>query len=460
MNDSVARKTTTLQPVPPAEIEDVPAVEAEPRFSFFKGGVDVVAPKEQEAFEWEQAAKKVREQLGDALSARNVAFLLGSGCSSFMRDDQQLGIPTMKPMAETFLKQVGTDEAGKKDVYITQAERDLLQSGLGIDLTKPEYNRNLERLMEVLFSAQLALKDATTDPLKALQGTVESVVEKVKKHVLKCCSEGAFASGDSTVATLYQTFYQKLIFRDRSLPRPWVFTTNYDLFNEVAMDRLGIPYCNGFSGAIERRFNPSVFRYSLAEQLDISSRKWTAVDNFVYLCKLHGSVNWIEDSTTLFPIREMQEKPTNEKSPVLIYPTPVKQNASFGSPYADLFREFQKQIVHEQSVLFTVGYSFGDEHINNIIFQALTIPNFRLIAFLPPDADGVAQKLRELADPRIWMIGGDGPVTGRRAEYFDTFIEKFMPEAPGDKIDSAISKVLTNLVSQKRNGDNGGGDVV
>lgn len=430
------------------------------RFFFFKGGVDVIAPKEPETFEWEKAAAKVREQLGDALSARNVAFLLGSGCSSFMKDDLQVGISTMKPMAETFLAQIGRETEGKPDIYITQAERDHLQNGLGIDLTKPEYNRNLERLMEVLFSAQLALKDAVTDPLKALRDTVESVGEKVKRHVLKCCSEGLFASGDNTVATLYQTFYQKLIFRDRSLPRPWVFTTNYDLFNEVAMDRLGIPYCNGFSGAIERRFNPSVFRYSLAEQLDISSRKWTAVDNFVYLCKLHGSINWIEDSTTLFPIREMQTKPTDKESPVLIYPTPVKQNASFGSPYADLFREFQKQIVHEQSVLFTIGYSFGDEHINNIIFQALTIPNFRLIAFLPPGADGVPQKLRELADPRIWMIGGDGPAAGRRAEYFDTFIEKFMPEAPGDKIDSAISKVLTSLVGRKRNDGDGGGNVV
>lgn len=426
-----------------------------PKFSFLKGEMDFIASKDHEEFEWEQAAATVREQLRDALSARNVTFLLGSGCSSFMKDGKQLGIPTMKPMAETFLAQVGAGAEEKSDVYITQAERDLLQSGLGIDLTKPEYNRNLERLMEVLFSAQLALKDAATDPLKVLRGTVESVGKKVKRYVLKCCSEGVFASGDNTVATLYQTFYQKLIFRDRSLPRPWVFTTNYDLFNEVAMDRLSIPYCNGFSGAIERRFNPSVFRYSLAEQLDISSRKWTAVDNFVYLCKLHGSINWIEDSTTLFPIREMQAKPADEKSPVLIYPTPVKQNASFGSPYADLFREFQKQIVHEQSVLFTIGYSFGDEHINNIIFQALTIPNFRLIAFLPPDADGVPQKLRQLADPRIWMIGGDGQAAGRRAEYFDTFIEKFMPEAPGDKIDSAISKVLTNLVSQKHNSGDG-----
>jgi hypothetical protein len=426
-------------------------------FSFFKGGVDVVAPKDQEEFDWEKAAAKVREQLGDALNARNVSFLLGSGCSSFLRGDQQVGIPTMKPMAESFLAQTGANDTSP---YLTQAERDQLQNGLGIDLTKQEYQRNLERLMEVLFSAQLALKDATTEPLQALKTAVDNAVKKVKKHVLKSCSEGAFATGDNTVATLYQTFYQKLIFRDRALPRPWVLTTNYDLFNEVAMDRLGIPYCNGFSGAIERRFNPSVFRYSLAEQLDISSRKWTAVDNFVYLCKLHGSINWIEDGTTLFPIREIQGKPTDEKAPVLIYPTPVKQNASFGSPYADLFREFQKQIVHEQSVLFTIGYSFGDEHINNIIFQALTVPNFRLIAFLPPDAEGVPQKLKELADPRIWLIGGEGHTTGRRAEYFDTFIEKFMPEAPGDKIDSAISKVLANLVNPKRNTDDGGGNVV
>lgn len=198
----------------------------------------------------------------------------------------------------------------------------------------------------------------------------------------------------------------------------------------------------------------------MAEQLDISSRKWTAVDNFVYLCKLHGSINWVEDGITLFPIREMQSKPTDKKSPVLIYPTPVKQNASFGSPYVDLFREFQKQIVHEQSVLFTIGYSFGDEHINNIIFQALTIPNFRLISFLPPDTEGVPQKLRDLADPRIWMIGGDAHDTGTRAEYFDTFIKKFMPEAPGDKIDSAISKVLNNLVSKNFNSNDGGGHVV
>ena len=426
------------------------------KFSFLKGRVCVVRSEGQEGVDCEKEAGKVREQLGNALNTRNISFLIGSGCSSFLHDGKEVGIPTMEPMAKEFLSQIGTNGGHDKSSYITQDELDQLKDGLGITLDKDEYKKNLEYLMEVLFSAQIAIKDTSTDHLKDLRATLNSVVEKVKKYVLKSCSNGTFTSGDDTVINLYQTFYQKLIFRDRSLPRPWIFTTNYDLFNEIAMDRLGIPYCNGFSGVIERRFNPSVFRYSLAEQLDISSKKWKAVDNFVYLCKLHGSINWVEDGNTNFPIREMQREITNEKMPVLIYPTPVKQNASFGSPYADLFREFQRQIVHEQSVLFTIGYSFGDEHINNIIFQALTVPNFRLIAFIALDAEGVPQKLRELADPRIWLIGSEGHDNKKRAEYFDTFIEKFMPEAPGDKIASAINKVLTNLANIKPDTDNVG----
>lgn len=388
------------------------------KFSFMKGGEDVVAPKEDGVFDWEQAAAKVREQLGDAMGARNVAFLLGSGCSSYYHDDTQVGIPTMAPMAKAFLAEVVADE---ESTFITQAERDELKGTLGLDISAEEYQTNLERLLEVLFSLKFVLNRSSNDGMKSLDKTIENIIKKVTQYVLKCCTEGKFSVGDVSVETLYQAFYQKLIFRDRALPRPWIFTTNYDLFNETAMDRLGIPYCNGFSGAIERRFNPTIFRYSLAEQLDITSRKWTAVDNFVYLCKLHGSVNWIEEGHTLFPVREMQETPRDAAARVLIYPTPAKQNASFGSPYVDLIREFHGRIVRDQSVLFTLGYGFGDEHINNIIFQALTIPNFRLIAFLPPSAPDVPKQLRELKDPRIWMIGGDGPVEGRKAHYFDAF---------------------------------------
>ena len=418
---------------------------AKPTFSFVKGGDDVVAPKDGEDFNWEKGALRVRESLHDALNAKNLAFLFGSGCSSLMVDGTQRGIDTMAPLAKEFLGAA----PGFDDVRFPSAtEREALTKHLGFDLKAEEFASNLERLMEVLYSFQFVLKRSASEEMAKGKAAVDALIQKVTAFVTQKCSEAPFSKGDPAIVELYQAFYRKLVYRDRTLPRPWIFTTNYDLLNETALDRLGMPYCNGFSGTIERRFNPTTYRYALAEQLDLTSRKWAAVDSFIYLCKLHGSINWIEEGGSLFPIREVPAVAATKGSRVMIYPTPMKQNASFGSPYSDLFREFQGRIVRDQSVLFVVGYSFSDEHVNNLIFQALTIPTFRLVAFLPPDAAGVAQKLRSLHDPRIWLIGGAGPKDGTKAHYFDTFVDKFMPESPADKVDTAVKKVLQELIAQ------------
>jgi len=149
-------------------------------------------------------------------------------------------------------------------------------------------------------------------------------------------------------------------------------------------------------------------------------------------------------------VREKWPQDTPKK--VMIYPTPAKQNSSLGSPYADLFREFQSRIVREQSVLITAGFAFGDEHLNNIIYQALTIPTFRLIIFADPDSPGDIAKLRKLNDPRIWIISGDGPTDSTRAHYFDTVVDQFLPQRPVEHIDDAVKLVLEALGRKKAGG--------
>lgn len=420
-----------------AEAADESAAENSPQFEFVRDGVGA-------KHDWETGPDKVRKAVGEALNARHVAFLLGAGCSSLRIENKERGIATMQPLAETFCATNAApaipikndpDEAWR----LTDPERGCL-SEMGISLTDPEYTRNLERLMETLHSLHFVLSRSVAHPHDAQAELVVSIISKVQQFLWSRCTDGAFEHGDSSVLALYERFYRGLVFRERSLPRPWVFTTNYDLFNERAMDRLGLPYANGFSGVIERRFNPSTFRYALAEQLDLSQKKWSAVDGFVYLCKLHGSVSWTEDGHGLFPIRE--QWPATGSDKVMIYPTPAKQNSSLGSPYADLFREFQHRIVREQSVLVTAGYAFGDEHINNIIYQALTVPTFRLIIFANPAADGEIAKLRALGDPRIWIIGGDGPTTDAPAHYFTQVVDHFMPQRPAQRIEAAVKKVL------------------
>ena len=425
----------------------------ERKFQFLRNG-----DADPSELDWNKGIESARQAISEAMNAKNIAFLLGAGCSSLMRGEKELGIATMAPLAKEFCGE--TLEARAAGFYgdppvvgaapapwrLTKGELDYLDA-LGVDLAK-DYSRNLERLMEVLFAQRFVLRQSENPDLHPYRAVLDGIIKKVQDFLWTRVTQGAFATeGDTTVRDLYERFYKKLVLRDRSLPRPWAFTTNYDHFSELAMDRLGIPYANGFSGVVERRFNPAIFRYALAEQLDVASRKWTAVDAFVYLCKLHGSVTWTEDDHGLFPIKEVW--PPESTNQMLIYPTPAKQNSSLGSPYADLFREFQSRIVREQSVLITAGYAFGDEHLNNIIYQALTIPTFRLVIFAAPDTGGEIAKLRALRDPRIWIIGGDGPAEGTRAHYFDMIVEHFMPQRPSDRIDDAVRKVLSELAPKR-----------
>ncbi|TFD54267.1 SIR2 family protein [Cryobacterium sp. Hh11] len=384
----------------------------------------------------------VRRDVADVMNAKNLAFLFGSGCSS-SRDENgtEVGIPTMQPLARDFLS--ATD--GK--FRVTKTDRARLKSALGLDLDDPKFANNLEALMEVLYGYQFALRTSKRSALQNILSTVEKVIGLVKGYVLDRCTNGPFTRHDRTVLDTYQQFYRRLVQRDRALARPWVFTLNYDLFNETAMDRLGIPYINGFMGSVERRFNPAVFRYSLSQQLDISSRKWSSVDSLVYFAKLHGSVSWESREDGLFPVVETSPE-LIQKEHLLIYPTPAKQNASFAAPYSDMFREFQTRVARDQSVLITVGYSFSDEHVNNIIFQALTIPTFRLVAFVDPDANTMITKLRALNDPRIWIIGTEEPKAVWQGHFFANFVDEFMSAEGPDASDEAVERVLSRLLAR------------
>lgn len=412
--------------------------EAQHKLTFLKGAEDFLAMKSSADADFPSQRALIRSQMEEAFSVRNLSFLLGAGASSYMQQGVQVGIPTMLPLARQFLDKANIGKVG----FPSLEDWTLLKETYGIDLDNQAFTSNLEHLMEVLFATRFVLQATSANMQEGPAKAVSTVAQQVSAFLLDKCTNGEFARGNETVISLYQRFYRKLMLRERALPRPWVFTTNYDLFSEVAMDRLGMHYCNGFSGAIERRFNPSLFRYALAEQLDISSRKWSAVDGFIYLAKLHGSVNWIEDGEGLFPLKEVQS--TQIGGNVMIYPTPAKQRSSLASPYADLFREFQAQITQNQSVLVTIGYSFSDEHINNLIYRALTIPTFRLIIIATTQTSAEILKLSQLQDPRIWIFGGQLP-DGSAAHCFSNFVDEFLPSLPGDRIENAVQRVIETM---------------
>lgn len=396
---------------------------------FYKGQKNIILEKETK-----KQTEEVQKEILKIFSVHNLSFLLGSGCSSLVKEGKEVGIPTMAPMAKEYY------------ALLDGMEAQFIKEFIKIDIASDKYNKNLEKFLEVLFSYKYLLESQAN--IKELE-TLEGLIEKTKKFIFdKCISKNEIVIG------LYKSFYRKLVYRDSNLSKINIFTTNYDLFSERALDQLGIIFSNGFSGTTERYFNPAVFNYAFAEQMELSNNKWNIIDNFIYLYKLHGSVNWIEDDTSrnLFKIREIQE-PKSDEASVMIYPTPVKQNASFGSPYSDLFREFQKKLMKNNNALITIGYSFSDEHINNLIYQALTIPTFRLVIIGNKEASNI-KKLYEINDPRIWIIGEEekwdnDTLSEIPVHFFSRIVDELLPEIDSQgEIEKSIDAVKT-LFSSK-----------
>lgn len=425
--------------------------------TFLKGGIHYRAGEHDAARR--SPFEIAKNDFNEVLSSKNLTFLLGSGCSSHApnRNDEH-GIPTMGPLAQGILAEGNRHVAARYG--LTDVVRNRLSEDLGIDLNDEDYSWNLERLMEVLYGFQFALAKTSKRELSDAKVSLDAAIEAIKRYVFDMCKAGQDGPSAETVVSFYQVFYRKLSQRSRSLPRPTIATTNYDLFNEIAMDRAGVPYINGFLGSVEKRFNPASFRYTIAQRLDLTSQRWTSLDNLVYFLKLHGSLNWHAVEKGLFPVEERPLSESGDGKAMLIYPTPAKQNASFAAPYSDMFREFQTKVVQEQSALVTLGYSFGDEHVNNIIYQALTIPTFRLVIFARPEVGAETsnehvKKLQDLNDPRIWVIGTEDSNSTWKAHYFNDFVADVMPSGDNDPAEKAIGNVMELFASLQKGGNDG-----
>lgn len=194
------------------------------KFQFLRNG-----HAEPSDFDWSKGIESARQVISEAMSAKNIAFLLGAGCSSLMKGDKELGISTMAPLAKEFCGE--TLDARAAGFYadppvvdgvpapwrLTKAELDYLDA-LGINLAK-DYSRNLERLMEVLFAQRFVLRQSENPDLHPYRAVLDGIIKKVQDFLWTRVTQGAFATeGDTTVRDLYERFYKKLVLRDRSLP--------------------------------------------------------------------------------------------------------------------------------------------------------------------------------------------------------------------------------------------------
>jgi hypothetical protein len=132
-----------------------------------------------------------------------------------------------------------------------------------------------------------------------------------------------------------------------------IFTTNYDLLVEQALEANRVPYFDGFLGS-----NETFFDLRAMEDDHLPSR-WAR------LWKIHGSPNWHEDKNGA--IRRSGD--TQKRR--IIYPSHLKYDESRRMPYLAMMDRLRAFLKKESAVLVAIGFSFKDVHLNEIIVQGL-----------------------------------------------------------------------------------------
>lgn len=446
--------------------------------------------------------RQVREKIKNYLQLDNVNFLFGTGSSIHLGAAGIQNIPSQvekdiaasdsQELKEDFKKYVCTLQKSMLDNLKPEKDKkftdergwNIIHDGTyirnyeGEDETDPDAEMSkhygeillqFEQLLNYL-TAMLYQREAEQNETESKQ--IKNLITALKKSLFGICDvherttssrdmqrikeKGLDAEFKRNKYLFHEKFLKSLMQRPQNLQRANIFTSNYDLAFEYAFDNLGIKYIDGFSGFHHRYFKPETFNYDIFYPGSTTAGKVQRIEKVVRYFKLHGSISWVSDGqrtpSNIYGIEEMpielikrkaeDKKDAFDYGNLMIYPTAVKKSYTLDLPYSELFRHFAYCISQPQSVLFTVGYSFCDEHFNDIIYQALSNPSFTLIIvdFYGCEKSAEIKRLRDLNDPRIIIIEGD--FLGDFLTLANTLMPDFLDTSSEEKVTKTLNTLL------------------
>jgi len=280
--------------------------------------------------------------LRQSLSQDNesIGFFIAAGCplSIPLPADQWPLIPDVLNLSKFINEQL----KGNKKFAILLTE--LKKAGKQIE--------NIEDVLSFLRSLLLVSKGGN------VRGLDEADLIQLEKDI---CKEIVKKINVQLPSVEAETPYHRLCNWIRSIDRKTaieIFTTNYDLLTEQALEDSEVPYFDGFVGS--RR---SFFDLRAVED-DLIPRHWTR------LWKIHGSINWYQESVGN-QLRVYRSSEVKEDASHLIYPSHLKYEESRKMPYLALIDQLNRFIRKKSSFLILCGYSFHDGHLNDTIVNAL-----------------------------------------------------------------------------------------
>lgn len=249
-------------------------------------------------------------------------------------------------------------------------------------------------------------------------------------------------------------FLMSFASRTASRERLNMFTTNYDRLIELGCDAAGIRVLDRFVGALEPVFRSSRLDIDMHYNPPGIRGEPRYLEGVVRLTKLHGSLDWRFDKD-LKVIRKVglpfgvdtgiNPIPSNPAYSVMIYPNPMKDRETAEYPYVELFRDFAAAVCKPNATLVTYGYGFGDDHINRIISDMLTIPSTHLLIISYNKSDDRIKHFyqKQGFESQISLL------IGSHFGDISTLVEQYLPKPSIDRISSRMFELLSKRINCK-----------
>ena len=267
-----------------------------------------------------------------------IGFLLGAGCPYSIKATDQDDAPFI-PDAEGLTKAVVKESSGDLAESFQRLQTMLLNDG--------QENPTIEHMLTRVRAMEAVVGNDEVRGFSAqnLQCLEQSICRTISRVVNKPLPEST---------TPYHSLAKWIGQRTN---RSVIFTTNYDLLVEQALEALQVPFFDGFIGSYQPFFDQQAI-----EQDDFPAQ-WALV------CKLHGSINWRFVQKRNAIVRSLDDVGDE----LLIHPSHLKYAESRRMPYFVMLDRLKAFIGNRKkpAALFTIGYSFSDEHINATIADSL-----------------------------------------------------------------------------------------
>lgn len=280
----------------------------------------------------------------------------------------------------------------------------------------------------------------------AVRDDINKAIETFLYSLL--ATEQGIADANSAPAyAMLQSFLLSFASRAASRERLHIFTTNYDRLIERGCDDAGLRIIDRFVGTLRPLFRNTRIELDYHYNPPGIRGEPRFMEGVIRLTKLHGSLDWRFDEATRriyraeTPFGAAQDHPSLPASPVdtvMIYPNPAKDVETTQYPYAELFRDFASATCKPNSVVVTYGYGFGDDHINRVLLDMLSVPSAHLV-IIAFDLDDRVKGFLDLTRPAQVSL-----LAGKHFGSLQRLVDDYLPKPALDYITGRMSELLKN----------------